>query len=105
MSESLKQLGRPDVVKALSDQNFLAEFPQFKMLHGKMDMRRKSNGATGCSSCRQKQIMSGVTTDFLNILATFSQGEVDRMKKYFDADKILYTAFDPSKGAYRTRVV
>lgn len=97
-------IGYNEAVKALNDDSFLNAFPVFKTIRGKADMLKNTAGV-GCSSCRQKQIAKSLLTDFLNILRTLPPEDVANVKKYYGAEKLMYTAYDKTKGINHTTIV
>lgn len=96
-------LGPSDVMKAMNDQAFLSEFPEFRALVGKAEAFKGTS--TSCSSCRKKAIARNVARDFLDVLKTFQPEQVAGMKKYFNTEQLMYQAYDPKRGSYKTVVV
>lgn len=94
---------RSMIVSALQDDAFFKLIPQFTMLKPKLKVMSIETG--GCKTCRQKTSAANIMTDFLHILSILNTDSVEKLKKYFNVDRLMYNAHNPKTGAYETKII
>ena len=100
-------LSRQLVNKALADDSFYYQMPEFKELKnrssdaGKLKATRKH----GCKSCRERRKTNNMFGGFLAVMNKLGPTSTNRLKQYFGVEKLMFSSRDPNTGGYATRIV
>lgn len=97
-------VNRSMVLRALEDPSFFAALPQYAMLKSKLKMMG-ANEPTGCRGCRGRAVAQNILADFLRVTSILQGEDLNKLKRYFGVEKLMYSSHNPRTGGYESKII
>ena len=98
-------LSRQLVVRALADQQFYKQLPEFSSLQPKLRTMGVISHKGGCRGCRERRVQQNLFGDFLIVTKGLDQNGIERLKRYLGAERLMYSSRSTTTGGYETKIV
>jgi len=91
------------ITGALKNPRFYVLFPEFRVLHGRVqEVNKKLAKPRGCSSCKKRRLAKNFYKEFVSILQRLGPERQEALKKFFNVKGLMYNTVKP--GTHQLRI-